>query len=280
VSGAFRDTFPEQIALLDQAARAVAALSEDDEWNEPAAARRRGESGARVFGGAPGTYGAGVSARALDGDWERRDDLGQTYLASVTHAFGTGGEARADGSFPKRVGQAQAFVHVTDVAERDILDGDTVADAFGGFAAAAETLGARPALYSLDASRPEAMRARTLAEDVDRLVRGRLSHPRWIEGQLRHGWRGAAEIAQGVDALFAFAATTQAVGDAAFDLVFAALIGDEPVRERLEGANPDAARAIRERLADARRRGLWASRLNAVAEALDGTPDGLREAAE
>jgi cobaltochelatase CobN len=280
VSGAFRDTFPEQIALLDQAARAVAALSEDDEWNEPAAARRRGESGARVFGGAPGTYGAGVSARALDGDWERRDDLGQTYLASVTHAFGAGGEARADGSFPKRVGQAQAFVHVTDVAERDILDGDAVADAFGGFAAAAETLGARPALYSLDASRPEAMRARTLAEDVDRLVRGRLSHPRWIEGQLRHGWRGAAEIAQGVDALFAFAATTQAVGDAAFDLVFAALIGDEPVRERLESANPDAARAIRERLADARRRGLWASRLNAVAEALDGTPDGLREAAE
>jgi cobaltochelatase CobN len=52
------------------------------------------------------------------------------------------------------------------------------------------------------------------------------------------------------------------------------------VRDRLESANPEAARAIRERLADARRRGLWASRLNAVAEALDGTPDGLREAAE
>ncbi|KAA2242306.1 cobaltochelatase subunit CobN [Salinarimonas soli] len=277
VSGAFRDAFPEQIALLDAAARAVAALNEDDEWNEPAAARRRGESAARIFGGAPGTYGAGVSARALDGDWSGRGDLGQTYLASVTHAYGAGGEARADASFPERVGGAQAFVHVTDVAERDILDGDAVADAFGGFAAAAEALGACPALYSLDTSRPDSMRARTLREDVDRLVRGRLSHPRWIEGQLRHGWRGAAEIAQGVDALYAFAATTREVGDAAFDLVFTALIGDESVRDRLAQANPAAAHAIRERLADARRRGLWTSRLNSVAACLD---DVLPEAAE
>jgi len=276
VSGAFRDTFPDQIALLDGAARAVAALNEDDAWNEPAAARRRGESPARVFSGAPGAYGAGVSAQALDGDWSGRDDLGRTYLASVTHAFGAGGGA--DGSFPRRVADAQAFVHVTDVAERDILDGDAAADTMGGFAAAARALGAAPALYSLDVSRPEAMRARTLREDVDRLARGRLGDPRWIEGQLRHGWRGAAEIAQGVDALYAFAATSDAVGAAAFDLVFAALLGDEAVRRRVEAANPDAARAIRERFADARRRGLWRSRLNSVAALLD--PPGLAEAAE
>ncbi|MBM6580187.1 cobaltochelatase subunit CobN [Microvirga sp. BT689] len=277
VSGAFRDTFPDQIALLDQAARAVAALSEDDEWNELAAARRRGAALARVFGSAPGTYGAGVSAQALDGEWMTKDDLGRTYLESTSHAFGSGGEARADESFPQRVEQAEAFVHVSDVAERDILDGDSAADAIGGFAAAAQTFGASPALYSLDTSRPQQPKARTLTEDVDRLVRGRLTNPRWIEGQLRHGWRGAAEIVQGVDALFAFAATTDAVPAATLDLVFTALMADEPTWQQISAANPAAAQAIRDRLADARRRGLWESRLNSVAAFFD---DERKEAAE
>ncbi|EIM28432.1 cobaltochelatase subunit CobN [Microvirga lotononidis] len=277
VSGAFRDTFPDQIALLDQAARAVAALDEDDEWNELAAARRRGEAMSRVFGSAPGTYGAGVSTQALDGEWATRHDLGRTYLDGTSHAFGSGGEARADQSFPQRVEQAEAFVHVSDVAERDILDGDSAADAIGGFAAAARTLGASPAVYSLDTSRPQQPKARTLREDVDRLVRGRLTNPRWIAGQLRHGWRGAAEVAQGVDALLAFAATTDAVPSETLDLVFTALIGDESTWTRIEAANPPAAQAIRNRLADARRRGLWASRLNSVAAFFD---DGRKEAAE
>jgi len=277
VSGAFRDTFPDQIALLDQAARAVAALDEDDEWNELAAAYRRGEALARVFGSAPGTYGAGVSAQALDGEWTTKNDLGRTYLNGTSHALGAGGDARLDASFPQRVGQAEAFVHVSDVAERDILDGDSAADAIGGFAAAAQALGAAPALYSLDTSRPQAPKARTLPEDVDRLVRGRLTNPRWIAGQLRHGWRGAAEIAQGVDALFVFAATTEAVSSTSLDLVFSALIADEATWTQLSAANPAAAQAIRDRLADARRRRLWESRLNSVAAFFD---DGRREAAE
>jgi len=277
VSGAFRDTFPDQVALLDQAARAVAALDEDDEWNELAAARRRGDKLSRVFGSAPGTYGAGVSAQALDGEWAARRDLGRTYLDGTSHAFGAGGEARTDPSFPRRVEQAEAFVHVSDVAERDILDGDSAADAIGGFAAAAHSLGASPAVYSLDTSRPQQPKARTLREDVNRLVRGRLTNRRWIAGQLRHGWRGAAEIAQGIDALFAFAATTDAVPSETLDLVFTALIAEEPTWKRIEAANPAAAQAIRDRLADARRRGLWASRLNSVAASLD---DEGKEAAE
>ena len=154
VSGAFRDTFPDQLALLDQAARAVAGLDEDDAWNALAAARRRGEALARVFGGAPGSYGAGVAGLALDGTWSARADLGRAYLAGTGHAFGPGGDAQPDASFARRVAAADAFVHVTDTPERDILDGDSAADAIGGFAAAAAALGRAPALYSLDASRP------------------------------------------------------------------------------------------------------------------------------
>ncbi|WP_164212862.1 cobaltochelatase subunit CobN, partial [Stenotrophomonas maltophilia] len=76
-----------------------------------------------------------------------------------------------------------------------------------------------------------------------RIVHGRLTHPRWIEGQLAHGWRGAAELAEAVDGLFVYAATTRAVPDAMFDAVFQAYLGDEAVANRLKQANPGAHQA-------------------------------------
>ena len=280
ISGAFRDTFPQQVALLDAAARAVAALDEPDDWNEPAAARRRGEAGARVFGAAPGRYGAAVADRALDGDWSGRDELGAGYLAASSHAYGgPEGAAQADDSFSARIRAADAFVHVSDTAGRDILEASSAADVIGGLAAAAQSLGAAPALYSLDSSNPEAPKARTVAEDIARIVHGRLTHPRWIASHLAHGWRGAAELAEAVDTLFVFAASTDAVSDGLFDAVFQAWCADAAVWSAIEAANAPAAEAIRSRLAEAARRGLWTSRRNSVGAFLAGTP-ATREAAE
>ncbi len=55
-------------------------------------------------------------------------------------------------------------------------------------------LGRKTALYHLDTSRPEAPRVRTIPEEIARIVRGRLTNPRWIEGMLAHGARGASEV--------------------------------------------------------------------------------------
>ncbi len=275
ISGTFRDTFPGQIALIDQAARAIAALDEPDEWNEPAATRRRGEQGARIFGAAPGRYGAAMADRALDGDWTERGELGAAYLAASDHAYGgPEGVATADAGFADRIRASDAFIHVSDTAGRDILEASSAADVIGGLAAAAQALGADPALYSLDNSNPEAPKARTLAEDIARIVHGRLTHPRWIAGQLAHGWRGAAELAEAVDTLFVFAASTNAVADGLFDAVFQAYCADPQVWAALEANNAPAAAAIRSRLAEAARRGLWTSRRNSVGAFL------AREAAE
>lgn len=265
ISGAFRDTFPDQIALLDAAARAVAALDEEDAVNAPSAARRRGEHGARVFGAAPGRFGAGVAASALDTHWRDRAALGRTYLDSASHAYGgAGGEGVRSDAFAARVALAEAFVHVSDTAGRDILEASSAADLIGGFAAAAESLGGRPRAYSLDTSNPEAPKPRTVAEDLARIVHGRLAHPRWIAGQLAHGWRGAAELAEAIDSLFVFAATSDAVPDGLFDTLFTAWLGDAATLAALAAANPQALAAIRARFAEARRRGLWVSRLNSV----------------
>jgi cobaltochelatase CobN len=262
VSGAFRDTFPDTLALLDRAARAVAERDEEDAENPLAAARRRGEDIARVYGAAPGQYGAGTAATALDGAWDDRADLGRTYLAASGHAYGD--REGPDAAFGARVAAADAYLHAFDVAERDLFDGDAAVDAMGGFAAAATLQGASPALYSLDVSVPDRPKTRTAREDAARLIRGRLTDPRWIAAQLRHGYRGAQELAQGLDAVFVLAAASDAVTDAGFDRLYAAWIADPDVFDRLRAANPAATRAILERFDEARDRGLWHSRRNAL----------------
>ena len=270
ISGLFRDIFESQIALFDLAVRRIAALDEPADDNPLAEARRRGADLARVFGGAPGSYGAQAADLALDGMWQTREELGEVYLANVTHAYGGVEPVRSAGAgFRSRVSEADLLVHPQDDRERDLLDGDGVADFAGGFAAAAALLGNEPELYHLDTSRTEAPRARLLAEEIARIVRGRLTNPRWIAGMLAHGHRGVAELAQGVDALYAFAATARVVPGPLFDATHAALIADEAVRSAMTEKNPAAAAAIAARLRDARARGLWMTRRNAVDHELE-----------
>ena len=266
ISGLFRDIFESQIALFDLAVRRVAALDEEDADNPLAAAARKGLDLGRVFGGAPGSYGARAGDLALDGVWQTRADLGEAYLAAVTHSYGGAEPMRAAGDdFRGRVSAAEILVHPQDDGERDLLDGDGVADFAGGFAAAAALLGSDPELYHLDTSKPEAPKARRLAEEIARVVRGRLTNPRWIAAMLAHGHRGVAEIAQGVDALYAFAATADAVPSHLFDETHASLIADDAVFGAMQAANPAATTAISDRLHDALVRGLWVTRRNSVA---------------
>jgi cobaltochelatase CobN len=269
ISGLFRDIFETQIALFDMAVRRVAALDEEASDNPLAEAQRQGADLARVFGGAPGSYGARAADVALDGVWQTRADLGEVYLAAVTHAYGGAEPARlAGGEFRAQVSAADLLVHPQDDRERDLLDGDGVADFAGGFAAAAAALGNEPELYHLDTSQPASPKARRVAEEIARVVRGRLTNPRWLAAMLDHGHRGVAEIAQAVDALYAFAATASVVPNHLFDATHAALIADEAVLAAMREKNPAAALAIAARLRDALERGLWVTRRNAVDEEL------------
>ncbi len=271
ISGLFRDIFPAQIALFDQAVRAVAALDEDDAINPLAAHRRSNRADPlRIFGTAPSTYGIGLG-RAIDADaMATQDDLGRAYLAAGTHAY-AGAQAEglvAGDEFAKRVAEADAFVHVQDMADLDVLDAQANVEAEAGFAAAAHALGTTPALYHLDAGRTDKLAVRTQTEEISRVVRGRAANPRWIAGQMRHGHRGAAEIAETVDNLYAMAVMSDAVASRHFDLVFGATCGTPEVRAFLLESNRGAARAIAERFRDAATRGLWTSRRNSDAATL------------
>jgi cobaltochelatase CobN len=272
ISGLFRDAFEAQIALFDEAVRAIASRDEAEDWN-PLAAAARGLEGedfrratARIYGAAPGDYGAGVTERVERGAWDRRSDLGLDYLAASATAYGKGlgGTTDRDG-FAARIRAADAFLHQQDHAEIDLLDSLDYAAYEGGFAAAADRLGNTPALYHTDISRPDAPKVRTLVEEIARIVRGCAANPAWIEGMKRHGYRGAAEVTRSVEGLFAFAATLPARLDRQFELLYDATLGDEAVDTFLRRENPQAREAMAARFDEAIRRDLWRPRRNSVA---------------
>ncbi|WP_157217826.1 cobaltochelatase subunit CobN [Flavisphingomonas formosensis] len=282
ISGFFRDAFPEQIDLIDSAARAVMALDEAAEDN-PAAARHRAETaalidrgadpttaarraGTRVFGSRPGAYGAGLQAMIDERLWHSRADLAGVYLDWGSYAYGAGVEGDAERElFAARLSSADALVQNQDNREHDLLDSDDYYQFEGGMAAAVEHLSGRvPLSYHNDHSRPERPVMRTLEDEIGRIVRARLVNPKWIAGVMRHGYKGAFEIAASIDYLFAFAATTHAVRDHHFDAVHAAFIEDEAVRAFMAQANPAALRETATRLAEALARGLWKPRSNSA----------------
>jgi cobaltochelatase CobN len=275
ISGLFRDAFEAQVLMFDAAVRAIAERNEDVAWNSLAAAARGLEGEAlreatmRVFGAAPGQYGTAVAEMLEAGAWTDRDKLGKAYLLGSAYAYGRrlDGVEQAPG-FAARVAAADGFVHIQDHAETDLLDGIDYAAHEGGFAAAASSLGRDVALYHLDTSRPDTVQTRALADEVRRVVRGRAANPAWIAGMMRHGYRGAGEIARVLDALHGYAATLPERMDCQFDMIFDATLGNATVDAFLRGANPAARAAMAARFSEAMERGLWRTRRNIVAALL------------
>jgi cobaltochelatase CobN len=267
ISGLFRDLFPAQIALIDAAIQAVAAREETDDENPLAAARRAGGAARlpRIFGNAPGAYGSGVED-LLGGSAADNAGIGAAYLAAASHSYGgsEGGGTAAPGVFARQIATAEMLIHASDDPGRDLLEGAEDVAFVGGFAAAAKALGGSADLIMLDVTDPQRPRARTLSAALARIVRARAVNPRFIAGQMRHGPRGAAELAETVDRLVDFADTTDAVAGNLFDLLFDAYVADAKVRAFLLRENPQAAASIADRLDGARQRGHWHPRRNDI----------------
>ncbi len=272
VSGFFRDAFPAQIALFDQAVQALAALDEPGEQNPLAGALAEARAAGqderhatyRVFGSKPGAYGAGLQAMIDEKGWQQPEDLAGAYLAWSGYAYGQAIEGAAlHETFKQRLAGVQAVLHNQDNREHDLLDSDDYYQFEGGLAVSIKTLsGQQPQVYHNDHSRPERPQVRSLSEEIGRVVRARVVNPKWIAGVMRHGYKGAFEMAATVDYMFAFAATTGAVGHHHFDAVYQAYIEDQAVLNFFEQHNPAALAEMAERLQEAIERGLWRPKWN------------------
>jgi cobaltochelatase CobN len=74
---------------------------------------------------------------------------------------------------------------------------------------------------------------------------------------MRHGYKGAVEMAATVDYLFGYDATTEVLEDWMYERLAGAYLFAESVQDFLRRHNPWAERAMIERLLEAAQRGLW-----------------------
>lgn len=269
VSGLFRDIFPGLAQMFQAGVAALAARDEAPEDNPYLATRAP-----RVFGPRPGQYGQGMGATLGDFTPAARAAAGEAWLAASAHSIAADGTTRPDrAALEDRLRAADAFVHAQDLPETDLLMAADYAAHEAGFAAAAASLGAAPALYHLDTTRPEAPRARALTEEIARTVRARAANPDWATGMMAHGFRGAAEVAATLDHMAAFAHLAGVVPGHLFDLYHEATLGRPDLRTFMAAENPAALIAMQDtfrRLHDA---GLWITRRNSIAASLNGEPD-------
>ena len=266
VSGLFRDVFPTLSTLFGQAITALCARDEAPDWN-PYAGRA---AMPRVFGPAPGRYGLGMGDAGEDYSEAGKARAAEAWLDASSWALDRGGAAQDRAGIEALVSGADAFVHLQDLPETDLLLAADYGAHVAGFAAAQRLIGGQASLYHLDATVPDRPRARSLAEEIARVVRGRAANPDWATGMLRHGFRGAAEIAATLDHLAAFAHLAGVVAPHLFDLYHDATLGRDDVRAFLGTENPIALQAMQDRFLALHAAGLWVTRRNSILVAMGG----------
>ncbi|MEH2350382.1 MAG: cobaltochelatase subunit CobN, partial [Nostoc sp.] len=296
ISGFFRDAFPNLIDLFDQAVSAVADLDEPPEQNPLADAVRQEtelwtsqgltveeavvRSRYRIFGSRPGAYGAGLQGLIESQNWTDDEDLARAYINWSSYAYSSGSGAGGAGedkipnpqspipspqspipnteAFKQRLSQMQVVLHNQDNREHDLLDSDDYYQFQGGLTAAVRSLqGKNPQTYFGDNSIPAKPRVRQLKEEIARVYRSRVVNPKWIAGVMRHGYKGAFEMAATVDFLFAYDATAKCVEDYMYQGIVEAYLLDPAVAEFIQQKNPYALRDIAEKLLEAHKRNLW-----------------------
>lgn len=265
VSGLFRDVFPGLAQMFEAAAAALADRDEGVQDNPYLSATPR------VFAPRPGQYGLNMTATLEDYTDAGRAAAGEAWLTASSYAIDAGGAVSpAREALELRLQGADAFVHLQDLPETDLLLAADYAAHEAGFAAAMARLGhTTPALYHLDATRPDTPHARTLGEEIARVTRARAANPDWVSSMMEHGFRGAAEVAATLDHMAAFAHLAGVVPSHLFDLYYEATLGHETVTDFMASANPQALAAMRDRFNALRDAGLWQTRRNSIAANLE-----------
>ncbi|AFZ34527.1 cobaltochelatase CobN subunit [Stanieria cyanosphaera PCC 7437] len=275
VSGFFRDSFPNILNLLNNITKAIASLEESPEIN-PLSAQVKTETkfwqqqgldqqsastraSYRIFGSKPGAYGAGLQGLIESQNWQSDEDLARAYINWSSYAYDAQGNGHsAPESFNNRLKQLQIVLHNQDNREHDLLDSDDYYQFQGGLTAAVRSVtGKNPTVYFGDNSLPNNPKVKQLSEEIAKVYRSRVINPKWIAGVMRHGYKGAFEMAATVDYLFAYDATTKCVSDYMYEGIAQAYILDQQVQQFIQDKNPWALRDLAERLLEANQRGMW-----------------------
>jgi cobaltochelatase CobN len=275
ISGIFRDAFPNVVELLDKGVQMIAALKEKPSMNylrahvldDMAAYKSDGmseddafrQATLRLFGAPPGAYGAGVAALIEAKNWKDIHDIGDVFVGWSSYAYGKGlkGE-KQEATYRRMLGRMDATVKNEDSREYDMMSCTDFYSYHGGLIAAVRSVrGEAPESFAGDSSDPERVKVRTAAEEAKHVFRSRLLNPKWVQGLMRHGYKGAGDISKAVDVAFGWDATADVVDDFMYERLAQRVAFDPEVQKWMKQVNPTALHNITEKLLEAIKRGMW-----------------------
>ncbi|WP_456385537.1 cobaltochelatase subunit CobN [Desulfolithobacter sp.] len=278
VSGISRDCFPDTVKYVDQVVQAVALLVEAPEQNFirkhiVAQATRQGVSiedeeqfrklSFRIFCARPGVYKAGVNLAVQASAWKSEGDLSEVYVFWNGYAYGGGSgdptygvQAHRELMENLRRVEVTFDKHISD--EGDFLNCCGFYGNYGGMTVAAKSIsGKTPRTYYGDTRDPANVAVTDFAEEMRRVVRTKLLHPKYIEGMKAHGYKGAGDLNKRIGRVYGFGATTGQVDDWIFDDIARTFVLDPEMKAWFEKVNPWALEEIGRRLLEAESRGIW-----------------------
>lgn len=275
ISGLFRDTFPNLVELIDRGVRMVSELDESDEDNYLRANVRadiarsiaegipedeaREAASIRIFGDAPGTNGSGTNILIRTSDWKDVSDIGDIYRSYGEYAYGNGRRGRrCPEAFRRRLETIEVTVKNSASREYDMLDNDDVYNDLGGFNAAVRSVSGRMPMSLIGCSADTSnLRLRSIAEEGRYIFRSKILNPKWVEGLKEHGFKGAQEISNMTEYVFAWDATSDIVEPWMYKSIADRFLLDGDNSEWLRDANPYAMYETVSRLLEAVGRGMW-----------------------
>ena len=298
ISGLFRDTFPNLANYIDDAVKAVMSLDESEEDNYILANLRkdvvesiaagipedaaREEASVRIFGDAPGTYGSGTNILIRTSDWKDISDIGSIYRSYGEYAYGRGMKGkRVPEAFRRNLGRMDVTVKNSVSREYDMIDNDDVYNDLGGMNAAVRSISGKMPMSVIGCSADTAMlRTRTIDEECRYIFRSKILNPKWIEGLKEHGFRGAQEISDMAEYVFAWDATSGIIDGWQYRSIAEKFLFDGTNSEWLRSVNPYAMFETVQWLLEAIGRGMWDAdkdtedRLKRLYESLESDMEG------
>lgn len=156
-----------------------------------------------------------------------------------------------------------------DNHETNMMSSDDYNAYHGGMIAAVRSLsGKSPRSYEGDSTERGSVKVRSVQEEAKRVFRMETINPRFIQGMMKHGYKGAADLSSRVSISFQWDATSKVMENWMYEKLAENYALDVTVQDWMKEVNPWALQRITETLLEAEKRGLW--------QAADETIDQLQ----
>jgi cobaltochelatase CobN len=276
VSGVLRDTYPEAVELMDQAALITAGLDEADEDNyiakharnyirqgmdlaENAGEEPHRNAAIRVFGDAPGTYGAGLDLALLASAWKDEKDLAKYFVQNSAFAYGKDLEGRKSiREFILNMRETDLSCDVTQSRRLTPLSCDFSTQVQGGFRLVAKHYGGKNIRqYQTKSEQKKPVKTESLSQAINTALQDTLLCEFWKDSAMERGYNGAAEMMMTLQSAFSAQCVCECFDDRTLDAIAESYINDDFTRNWLMEHSRFAAEEMARRFLELNSRGRW-----------------------